>query len=262
MSNSSCNPAIDHTGSGHVRIQGPVDSVGQIKDQAVHTIESHGMQHGLDPYPDPFGDITFVQPPFSDTFYDLPGNVQLTSSMSCVPWGWQYPVNEPCTRALRPGVYPRGIKVTGGTWSFAPGVYVLRGGGLEITGGNVSGNGVFFYNTSGPGAPDSVKITTTGNITLIPIPHSHDGVPGNMLFFQDRALTATNEDFSITANPNTNIQGTMYVPSNLASITGGGGVAVQGQVIASRVKLAGNAGVTVNYDPNLVASLGGATLVE
>ena len=47
---------------------------------------------------------------------------------------------------LRPGLYTN-IMVTAGTVTFQPGIYVIRGGSLTLTGGNISGQGVMFYLT-------------------------------------------------------------------------------------------------------------------
>src|SRR5687767_11153823 len=53
--------------------------------------------------------------------------------------------------ALSPGVYCGGIGIThGGTVTFAPGMYILAGGGLYLKGATVIGNGVTFVNTNAP----------------------------------------------------------------------------------------------------------------
>ena len=68
------------------------------------------------------------------------------------------------TVQLYPGVY-RSIAIGGGDVNFNPGVYVLSPAdgtayALDVTGGNVTGAGVMFYNTGGDfvpvtGSPDS-----------------------------------------------------------------------------------------------------------
>jgi hypothetical protein len=79
-------------------------------------------------------------------FPDANGNYQTT------PQSVQVGNNQ--TATLQPGIYTS-IKVTGGTVTFNPGIYVvgigLSGGGnaIDINGGTVTGTGVMFYNTGG-----------------------------------------------------------------------------------------------------------------
>ena len=78
---------------------------------------------------------------------------------------------------LRPGLYTN-ILVTAGTVTFQPGIYVIRGGSLTLTGGNISGQGVMFYLTGTDynalyGTPDNAdgentpsNASTMGGVTI------------------------------------------------------------------------------------------------
>ena len=60
-----------------------------------------------------------------------------------------YTVDSSGSTTLSPGTYCGGIHIKKGDVTFKPGVYILRGGGLRIEGGdaNASGQDVSFYNT-------------------------------------------------------------------------------------------------------------------
>ena len=97
---------------------------------------------------------------------------------------------------------------------FQPGLYaVTNAPGLQIQGtGSVTGNGVMFYMAN----PAQVQITTTGNVTLTAPPDvlaGSPGVPGGVLFFQDR----TNAQPAQITNGILNLTGALYFPS--ASLT-------------------------------------------
>jgi hypothetical protein len=97
---------------------------------------------------------------------------------------------------------------------FQPGLYaVANAPGLQLQGsGSVIGNGVTFYVAN----PAQVQITTTGNVTLTApadvLPGS-PGIPGGVLFFQDRA----NAQSAQIVNGVLNLTGALYFPN--ASLT-------------------------------------------
>ena len=84
------------------------------------------------------------------------------------------PVTHVQTMQLYPGIYDS-ISITGGNVIFYPGIYVLASqksnqATLSINGGNVTANGVMFYNTGSnynpaTGAPDTNDKTTPPPIT-------------------------------------------------------------------------------------------------
>ena len=93
---------------------------------------------------------------------------------------------------LVPGVYCDGIKIgSSANVTFAAGVYVINGGGLQINGGGgsgatVNGTGVTFYNTATSGHTYG-RVDINGATGTLSAPTS--GPMEAMLFFQDRTIT-------------------------------------------------------------------------
>jgi len=72
------------------------------------------------------------------------------------------------THTYSPGVYSGGISVSGNTKAtLSPGVYVLDGGGLSVSGNaSLTGNGVFIYNSAGTGRCGSVSLSGNAKVSL------------------------------------------------------------------------------------------------
>jgi hypothetical protein len=101
---------------------------------------------------------------------------------------------------LSPGVYCGGIQVKNNTVVFAPGTYVLVGGGLSTQDTNsiIQGNGVTFYNTfdSSSNKPayntyQPININANSSVTLT-APKTGDYA--GTLFFDDRNAPSGNPD--------------------------------------------------------------------
>lgn len=118
-----------------------------------------------------------------------------------------------------PGTYAGGIKVSCAT-TFAPGVYVMDGGGLEISGQySVVGSGVMFVLKNGA----YVKINGGSNINLTAIQASElasRGVPSatanalaGMLVFEDRSSSGSDRSRT-NGNSATVLNGTIYLPNS------------------------------------------------
>jgi hypothetical protein len=120
---------------------------------------------------------------------------------------------------LNPGVYCDGITLSGnGTTTFNPGLYVLNGGGLSVTGGGtLSGTNVTFFNTGQSGHTPG-PISTGGSATLI-LSAPNSGPYQGMLFVQDRNLTYSSNN-GISGSANSVLTGTLYFPSTSLSFTG------------------------------------------
>ena len=142
--------------------------------------------------------------------------------------------------SLSPGVYCGGIGITGSTiYTFAPGIYILRGGGFNVTGsGTLSGNGVFFYNTGDSTHPaGSLNFSGSSNMALTaPTTGTYRGI----LYFQDRTL-ASQPAASFTGST-TNSTGTFYAPKAALSFTGSTSAAYQA-VIADTVSMVGSSNI-------------------
>jgi hypothetical protein len=176
------------------------------------------------------------------------------------------------TATLSPGIY-NNIKITAGTVTFNPGIYVLNGNtnqGLQINGGTVTGSGVMFYvtgssyvptsssSTADPtynAAPDLTTVTSsppTGSANLASVGInggtvnlsglSDTGSPFNgMLIYQARLNTST---LSVGGNSDTvNLTGTVYAPWATFKLAGQGRYLAQ--FLIGSMQITGNGSVTV-----------------
>ena len=154
---------------------------------------------------------------------------------------------------LRPGVYRGGIAISGmGTVLLEPGIYVMDGGGLSVTGSakvlsvnqgvllsslltwpincTVGNCGVLIYNRQGSTGMGQIKVN--GGATLKLRPYHPDAVSGggiadyeNMLLWQD-AMPAPTSSYSQPAiemhgHGANHLLGTIYAPSAMVRIGGG-----------------------------------------
>lgn len=157
-------------------------------------------------------------------------------------------ISGPVGVTLSPGIYYGGIRILGqANVHFEPGIYILAGGGLEVSGqGDVTGYEVFFYNTNDPfnplgdGAYGDLYIAGTGIVDFTP-PAS--GPYENLLFFQDRFNPQT---FYVAGNGLGGILGTVYAPAAAIDIAGNG--MTTAQFIASTVEVRGNGLMDITYD--------------
>ncbi|MHA1151454.1 MAG: pilus assembly protein TadG-related protein [Alphaproteobacteria bacterium] len=122
-----------------------------------------------------------------------------------------------------PGVYCKNIEInTSGIVTFEPGLYVLDGVGLKITGGStvVGTGGVTFYLSPTGGMNDGVDIAGTGNVTLnAPTSGAYAGI----LIYQDRN-TAANITHKMSGGSTMLLDGIIYAPSTDVEFTGGSSV--------------------------------------
>ncbi len=173
------------------------------------------------------------------------------------------------TFTFNPGVYCGGILVSAGNATFNPGTYVLPSavggpGGLNITAGTVTGNGVTFYNT-GTGATTftiAVGAVATVNLTA-PTSGPYEGV----LFFQDPGDTV-GASFNISV-AGINLTGAYYFPAASISFNGTldfGQNAAYTILDAHTISYLASVGFTINDDysslPDGSPIKGGAALVE
>jgi hypothetical protein len=123
---------------------------------------------------------------------------------------------------LTPGVYCGGISISGSTGliTFQPGVYILNGGGLQISGSRpIQAQGVGFYNTfDASHSFDSINFSGSGVLNFS-APAS--GAMKGMLFFQNRSAS-TSESNSISGSTGSTFEGTIYFPTQSLTYTGSG----------------------------------------
>jgi hypothetical protein len=154
------------------------------------------------------------------------------------------------TVSLNPGAYCNGIAITSGAVvTFQPGIYILNGGGLSVTGNStIRGSGVTFYNTAqGSHTYGAVNIAG-GTLGFLLAPAS--GPMEGMLFFQDRTITATksSRDNVIAGGSGLGLEGIFYFPTTNLSFSGGGSYSVNYTVfVASTLTLGGNSVLSANY---------------
>lgn len=149
---------------------------------------------------------------------------------------------------LSPGVYAGGISISNNAnITFNPGTYILAGGGLSI-GGNatLSGTGVTFYNTTGPGGYQPISFS--GNVTAnLSAPTS--GPFAGILFFQDRSIAYSGSNGStIVGNGNSTFDGVLYFPTTSLSYVGNSSLKGYTFLIAYRVSMSGNVTASLGSD--------------
>lgn len=237
--NSDSNRAFSLVGSGNA-IADSFEIVGDVR--AVGSAELHGtVNNGASPVADPL--LSLPEPDPGDYIVRAGDDTRFTGSSS---------------HTILPGVYEGGIKLTGsGSLFLQPGIYIMKGGGFEVTGsGSVTGNGVMIYNMSG-GDPDEFKLTGSGSITLTP-PTS--GPYENISVFQERSMT---DEMTITGSGNLDITGVVYTAGASLKLTGSGSTDVYGgAVIANTIRVTGSGRVAVDTTGMPQTNQAAVSLVE
>jgi len=124
------------------------------------------------------------------------------------------------TRVLTPGVYCGGIDISGGNSSvtFLPGLYVLNGGGLSVSGGGtINGTGVTFYNTGSAGYAYKPLAISGGTMGMLAAPTS--GPMEAILFFQDRSITSSQTN-TVSGGSTLSFEGALYFPTTPLNFSG------------------------------------------
>jgi hypothetical protein len=151
------------------------------------------------------------------------------------------------SRTLSPGVYCDGIDISGGvTVTFSPGLYVLNGGGLSVSGNStLLGTGVTFYNTAAGGysyKPIGISGGTIGSLTA-PTSGPLEGI----LFFQDRVITVKQTN-TISGGSTLSLEGALYFPTTPLDFSGNSaGTANYTVIVASTIKFTGASVINANY---------------
>jgi hypothetical protein len=133
---------------------------------------------------------------------------------------------------LNPGVYCNGIGVSGvGVLaSLNPGLYVLDGGGLSVSGGsNIQGTGITFYNTHGATSYEPI-VVSGGSDTSLSAPAS--GTYEGILFFEDRSITSVAQN-TLSGASTATFQGALYFLNSPLVFSGGSSVSTPYAVIVA-----------------------------
>lgn len=235
-----------------VRDQTTPDGMGTIHVNSYHTnaLKSDGnptlLAHGLDVHaehssdpPDFEGNLRHKQPIIEDPLAGLAPPTQRTPV-------YTLDTITKDAHKLQPGYYPNGIDITGGTVTLEPGVYVIDGTGLKITGGDIRGEGVMLYVIDSFGKSASeISLTGNGIIDLKPAPLD-EGDYGGILLWQD--VNNTN-DVTIRGTENfSGLDGTVYIPGAHLDVAGTSDSFSFAQLIVNTIQVGGTGTVFIDYD--------------
>lgn len=305
QSNSSCplsdGGGLSRTGQGTLVVDTPdalCRSSGGIQDQGSGEMDCTQVPNSF-AYPDP---LKSLLPPFKPGAPINPRQVFPASPTEPIPpgcpGGSQAATDAQPQQGCRinenrynnkvwefgPGYYPGGISLESSiTIRLLPGVYYLGGGGFNMTSNSsvitiadpndppLAGEGVLFYNTSGPNAPAG-KINMSGQgstVDVLPLDVPETSTYYNyngMIIFQDRTININGDDVEITGGSNTDpslsVRGLVYVPAGDIKVTGNGGTMTMDQVIASTFKVTGSGNFSVLREYGVDAMISGVGLVE
>lgn len=226
--NSSANDAIFQTSGSTINATpGLIQVVGGVK-QTGHAVMTPNATTGISSFADPLASMHEPAVP-SNCDYT---NLKMTHSGT-----------------LNPGTYCGGITLSGNDSSpvtFNPGLYVILGGGISMTGGlGATGTNVTFYLTgNGTYAYSGVKIDGTGNYSFT-APTS--GPRESMLFVKDRTQPAAGGS-TMTGNSAMNMTGIIYLPNEDLTFSGGAGASsAYTMIVCDTLKINGIAYLNTNY---------------
>ena len=145
---------------------------------------------------------------------------------------------------LEPGIYDK-IKWTGGALTLNPGLYCVSSSkGVEINGGELSGDGVTIYLQSG-------GMTINGNVEPVDLrapEESPDPAPAvaGVLIYMAHGNTET---IKITGNSTSFYLGTIYAPDGDLYLSGSSGTnpTYNTQLIGKNVEVSGGATIDINF---------------
>jgi len=173
-----------------------------------------------------------------------------------------FKVNSGNPETLTPGVYCNGITLNAGSVvTFSPGLYVLNGGGLSVSGNAVMhGTGVTFYSTGSASYAYKPVAITGGAVGTLSAPTS--GPMEAMLFFQDRAITSKQTN-TISGGSTLSLEGALYFPTTPLNFAGNSsGNAAYTIIVASTLTFTGASRLNADYsslqsgDPIMKVALG------
>ncbi len=151
---------------------------------------------------DPLADLEQPVPPAGCDYTD-------TSLSSLGTVGNRYPI--------WPGTYCGGINTSGSHVYFNPGVYYLKGGGLNILSDSTAeGEGVTFFNTEGEGYDYRPFLIQSNSVIRFKAPYGDSSsIFDRMLFWVDRDVVASSADRenTIESNASSYYEGTLYMPT-------------------------------------------------
>lgn len=197
------------------------------------------------------GEINIDQPVLLDPLRDLPDPTWDTA----VDRVTVYITGQETTPIIcQPGYYSEGISIPTSPVPVVllPGIYVLDGAGLDITGGTLIAEGVMIYvvDTTPSETPDShVYLGGNASVTITPIDFDRFSYLPELAVYEGVAIFQardnTNEATIIGTN-DTYLEGAYYFPENHLNI-GGTSDALGNQLIADTMYIHGTGDMTINY---------------
>ncbi len=247
--NSSSNSALHMEGSGTlymknnagVAVAGGTDLTGQTK--ILNSPSGTPVTpHKVSQFPDPLETVA------------APNAGGMT--VRAASGGAYYDMNaKPPGNTIQPGVYCGGLRFgnTGNaTFTMAPGVYVIAGGGFGFNSqARVSGSGVTIYNTSGPNSGLSgcgaafqpFNIDGQAKVTLnAPTSGPLEGI----LIFQDRAIVSSSANQIVGGATNV-FNGAIYLPHSPLLFSGNNSSGGYQILVADTITISGNSSVNADY---------------
>ncbi len=161
--------------------------------------------------------------------------------------------NAPANNTIQPGIYCGGIKLgntNGVSFTFAPGIYILAGGGLDV-GSQALANGtnVMFYATQGGswGCPNSsyAGLTMTGQGALHFVAPTSGPFVG-MLFFQDRVHNVSG-DSKVVGGTGSTWDGAIYFKTTGVKYAGNSTSNGYTVLVADNITINGTSTIGNNY---------------
>jgi hypothetical protein len=151
--------------------------------------------------------------------------------------------------SVQPGYYSGGITISGGTLTMTPGIYILDGVGLKVSGSSTSivANGVMLY-FQGTG-----KLYVSGGALDLTPPTT--GTYAGVSIFQARD---SNLKSTLSGGTGIDVSGAVYLPAGKIVINGNGDAqemshapSVGGIVIANMVEVGGNGIILIGMQPQI-----------
>jgi hypothetical protein len=240
--NSNCATAFKATGNATVDVQAAaIRVVGNYTTSGNATLNPV-PQTGAAPLPDPLASLS---PP---TGAGLPTQAAVNCAGSS-------------TMSIVPGIYPSIAASSSCSLTMQPGVYILTGGGLSISGNaTLIAHNVFVYNAGSSfpsvgGSFGAISLGGTGTVDMTP---QTTGPYAGLLVFQSRD---NNKPLTVSGNLAVmRVQGTVYGPAMKADISGQN--TIPAQIIVDSLKITGQGSLQAEYTPSQVYGVPSTSLVE
>lgn len=215
--------------AGSITVTGGIDAAGG-------TVTSGSTVTGVPPSANPLG---YLQVPyFNPTQCDY-------TNMKVDSYGQ--------VTQLYAGIYCGGIEITSNGSAFLnPGTYILRGGGLKMGGGVISGVGITIVNTNANpanGGAEQFKKIEMGSASQANLSAPTTGPLAGILFFQDPNAGKAGDLYEnvIGSGSNAVFNGTLYFPTQPIEVGASASTTtVTGGIVATKVTVTSNSDVNVS----------------